>query len=285
MSGNVKGILWMVAAVCTLTVMAVTLKHVVQTISPWQASWLRMVFGVAFLLPWVIRNGASSIMSDRLPLLIARGVFGTGSFALTIYTLRELILADAVVLSFTTPFWVIPLAALMLGEMAGWRRALVTAVGFGGVILVVKPQFGIETAMIIALVAAVLRAFVVVFIKDLVRTEAPRRVVFWFFATGMIVLAGPALTNWTAPSAAEWAWILLAAIAGWIGQEFLSRAYREGEATVISPIEFGRVPLAAVIGFAIFSEVPDLWTAAGTVVIVGAAWAISRTRATAGGAS
>ncbi len=128
MTENLKGTLWMLAAVGALTVMAVTLKHVVTDMSPWQAAWLRMCIGLGFLTPWVFRTGIrKAILSPRLPMLWARGLFGGASFALTVYALGHLILADAMVLSFTTPFWVIPLAALFLGEYAGWRHALATA--------------------------------------------------------------------------------------------------------------------------------------------------------------
>lgn len=128
MTENLKGTLWMLAAVGALTVMAVTLKHVVTDMSPLQAAWLRMCIGLGFLTPWVFRTGIrKAILSPRLPMLWARGLFGSDSFALTVYALGHLILADAMVLSFTTPFWVIPLAALFLGGYAGWRHALATA--------------------------------------------------------------------------------------------------------------------------------------------------------------
>lgn len=281
MSRNFKGTLWMLAAVAALTVMAVTLKHVVTEMSPWQAAWLRMCIGVGFLLPWVIRTGVrDAVLSPRLPMLWARGLFGSGSFALTVYALGHLILADAMVLSFTTPFWVIPLAALFLGEFAGWRRILATALGFAGVLIVMKPQFGIQEAMLIAIMAALLRGFVVVFIKNLSTTEPPRRIVFWFFGVGAVVLAGPALIHWTTPTIAQWGWLGLAAFGGWVGQEWLSRAYREGEATIIAPLEFTRIPVAALIGLALFAEFPDYWTLAGTAVIIAASLIISRTRAT-----
>lgn len=280
LSANLKGTLWMLAAVAALTVMAVTLKHVVTDMSPWQAAWLRMCIGLAFLTPWVLRTGIRrSIISPRLPMLWARGLFGSGSFALTVYALGHLILADAMVLSFTTPFWVIPLAALFLGEYAGWRRGLATALGFLGVLLVMKPQFGIQDAMLIAVLAALLRGFVVVFIKNLATTEPPRRIVFWFFAVGAVVLAWPALLHWSPPTPEQWGWLILAALGGWVGQEWLSRAYREGEATIIAPLEFTRIPVAAVIGLALFAEVPDYWSLAGTVIIVGASLIISQTRA------
>lgn len=280
MSRNLQGTLWMLAAVAALTVMAVTLKHVLTDMSPWQAAWLRMCIGIAFLLPWLVTTGVQeAVLSPRLPMLWARGLFGSGSFALTVYALGHLMLADAMVLSFTTPFWVIPLAALFLGEFAGWRRILATALGFVGVLVVMKPQFGIQEAMLVAILSAMLRGFVVVFIKNLTTTEPPRRIVFWFFAVGVIVLAGPALAHWTTPTAAQWGWLVLAALGGWVGQEWLSRAYREGEATIIAPLEFTRIPVAAIIGITLFAEIPDYWTIGGTVVIIGASLIISRTRA------
>ena len=120
MTDNLKGTLWMLAAVGALTVMAVTLKHIVTDMSPWQAAWLRMSIGLGFLTPWVFRTGIrKAILSPRLPMLWARGLFGSASFALTVYALGHLILADAVVLSFTTPSWVIPLAALFFRRMRG----------------------------------------------------------------------------------------------------------------------------------------------------------------------
>ena len=65
--------------------------------------------------------------------------------------------------------------------------------------------------------------------------------------------------------------------------DWLSRAYREAEATIIAPLEFTRIPVATIIGLTLFAEIPDYWTLVGTVVIIGASWVISRTRAARGG--
>lgn len=130
-----------------------------------------------------------------------------------------------------------------------------------------------------AILSALLRGFVVVFIKNLTTTESPRRIVFWFFVVGVIMLAAPALMHWTDPTAEQWFWLTIAALGGWVGQEWLSRAYREGEATIIAPLEFTRMPVAAVIGFALFAEIPDYWSLAGTLIIIGASLIISRTHA------
>ena len=273
---NLRGILWMLLAVTALTAMFAIIKQMVNELPFLVIALVRTLVALVVLSPWLIRHGRAGIATRRLKTHVLRAFFGIASFACITYALGELLLSDAMVLSFTSPLWSIVISALVLGEAIRRDRSLATIAGFVGVVLIVKPQAGIDPAMLIALASAVLTSGAIITMKSLSATEPPDRIVFYFFFFGSLFLLGPAIATWQTPTWPQWGWLLAAGLLGSFGQSFLARAYDAGEVTVIAPLDFLRMPLAAVLGLAVFHEVPDVWSVAGTAVIFAALLFITR---------
>ena len=85
-----------------------------------------------------------------------------------------------------------------------------------------------------------------------------------------------ALLTWEMPTLAQIGWLLLAGVLGAVGQDFLARAYDAGEIGIVAPFDFMRLPVAALLGYLIFAELPDPWSIAGTIVIIASALYLMR---------
>ena len=260
----------MLLAVIILTGMFAVAKHLMQTLPMLEVAMFRFLMSLFFFLPWLMRNGFSVLNSDRPFGHFWRSFFGATSLLAGMYAIHHLLLADATVLTFTIPLWSIILAALFLGERVRLKRSLATFIGFAGVILVVKPQSGIEPATLVALLAAILASCAITTMKDLTRTEPSNRIVFYFLMYGTIILGIPTLYIFQIPTMTEWLWLGLLGFFGSTGQYCLTQAYAAGDMTIIAPLDFTRVIVAGIIGYLIFDEIPDAWACTGAIIVISA---------------
>ncbi|MEC7490514.1 MAG: DMT family transporter [Pseudomonadota bacterium] len=268
---TVRGIFWMLLAVTMLTMMFTIVKQMITELPVFVVAISRTFFALCMLLPWLYRMGMPGIRTARLGRHFIRSFFGISAFVCVIFSLEHLILADAMVLAFTSPFWSILIGAIVLHETIRGRRIAATVVGFFGVIMIIKPHGGIEPAMLLALLSAILASSAMISMKTLSSSEPPTRIVFYFMLFGTFILIPPALISWETPDRLQTAWLLLAGALGAIGQDCLARAYDAGEISIVAPFDFVRLPIAALLGYIVFSELPDLWSIAGTATIIGAA--------------
>ncbi len=186
-------------------------------------------------------------------------------------------LAEAIAYTFTMPLFMIVCAVLLLGERVRWRRWSATAVGFVGVLVMLRPgMVAIEAAALVALLGAILSALVFTSVKKLSTTESALTMILYFALVGMLMSIGPALTVWRWPSAGEFALLFLTGVLGTSGQYVAVWGWSVGEATAIAPFDYSRLIFAAALGFAVFAEVPDPTTVLGAGIIVASTLYIGR---------
>lgn len=271
----------MLGAVVSLTLMFAAVKQMVTELPVFVVAIMRTAFALVLMVPWMLQVGVDGMRTSRLAEHATRSFLGISAFVCVVYALTKMLMADVIVLAFTSPLWAIVISALVLGEVAGVRRIAATFAGFVGVLLVVKPHGGLEPAALIALASAVLTAFAMSTVKRLSATEPPTRIVFYFFVLGTLMLLGPAIATWQTPTLRQFGWLFAAGLFGAIGQAWLARAYDAADVTVVAPFDFLRLPVAAVLGFALFSEVPDRTSIAGMAIIIAASIYIARREAEA----
>lgn len=274
--GNVRGVLWTLAAGVAFTVMFALIKQVVTELPVFVATLIRTLAAFVMLLPWLRRVGLAGIHTQRPRGHLLRAILGISSFSCIVLALRDMLMNDTIVITFSSPLWSILILALFFGRKPDTLRTVATVVGFLGVALVVKPQGGLQPAALFALAGALLASSAMITVKNLTATEPPERIVFWFFLFGTLLLLPPALYEWQTPTLAQFGLLVGSGAAGLIGQTWLSRAYAAGDIAVVQPMDFARIPMAAVTGTLFFGEVPDEWSLAGTIVIVGACLYIAR---------
>jgi drug/metabolite transporter (DMT)-like permease len=174
-------------------------------------------------------------------------------------------------LQFSRPLFTIPLALVVLGEVAGLRRVMISLVGFAGILLYARPfTEGFDANAIVGALGAFFGAVVVVSIKQLSSTE-PARVIMFYYAFWNTVFAIPlAYFEWVAPRAVEVLPLLLIGVLGIAGQSMITKGLTLGETTALAPLDYSRIVYAAIVGYFLFGEIPGPWSFAGMSVIVAA---------------
>jgi drug/metabolite transporter (DMT)-like permease len=137
------------------------------------------------------------------------------------------------------------------------------------VAIIVRPfDGGVGAGQLIALAAAVGFATSVIMVKALTRSDRVVVILFWMMAIQSVMGLVPALHVWRAPSLYAWGWVLVIAFCGTYSHYCMTRALLHADATVVVPMDFLRVPLAAAVGWLVYAERVDLFTALGAALIL-----------------
>jgi drug/metabolite transporter (DMT)-like permease len=184
-------------------------------------------------------------------------------------------LATVFSLEFTMPMWVALLAIPLLGERMTVSRAGSIVLGFFGVMVIVRPGLAsFQPAAMLALVAALTFALSLIATKKLTNVVSTYVIIFWMNVMQLpIALAGSDLLFFLR---FDFNTIIPAVIFGIVGltsHYCLTNAFRAGDASVVVPIDFMRIPLIAVVGWMVYDEPLDVFVFAGAGLIVcGVLW-------------
>ena len=271
----------MIAASAGFTVNSAFVKTLsAEGLDAFQIAFARALFSFAVLVPFCYRAGIGVWRSKAPGLQVVRSLCAALAMLCGFYAIGHLPLAEFTALTFTLPLFVVLLAVVMLKEQVRWRRWLATLVGFAGVLIMVRPgAAAFDPAALVALASVLGIALAVMLVKKLPAGESHVTMLIYFCLASLAITIGPAFYAWQWPTVFQW--LLLAAV-GFLGvgsQAMIIRAYRSGEASFVAPFDYLKLILAGVIGFAVFAEIPDLWTVAGAGVIVASTFYIARREA------
>jgi drug/metabolite transporter (DMT)-like permease len=262
----------MMIAVGTFAVMDSCLKLLSPHYPPLEIASLRGLSTLPFVIAWIAASGGfGSLLQIRMPLHIVRAALGIMMVAFFTYGVRKLPLADAYSIFFVAPLLITILAAVILRERVDQRRWWAIAVGFCGVLIVLRPTGAnaITLPGIAILICALGYAFSAITVRVLARTDSTQAMVFWlmtFIAVGAGVLAIP---SWQAVRG-EHVWIVaVLGLSGSIGQWSITEAFRRGEASFIAPFEYTALVWGIAFDRFIWHTTPSLVTLVGASVIVG----------------
>src|SRR5512142_2960436 len=191
---------------------------------------------LAYLLPWLWRNGRQALDTEDFPGHLVRGLAGVSAVACYFYAIARLRLADAVLLNQSMPLFIPLIERAWLRERIPPRLWCVLLLGFGGLLFVLKPGTGVfQPAALVGLASAVLAAVSQVGIRRLTRTEPVTRIVFYFGLVASVVALPPAVHWWRSPSPFTWGVLLLMGVFATVGQLTLTRAYLYAPAARVGP--------------------------------------------------
>ena len=205
------------------------------------------------------------------PLVGVRALLEAVLAALFLFSLPHLALGDITVIMQITPLVITMLSALVLHEAVGWRRWLAIMIGFAGVVLVAQPG---AQAFNVYVISAVLVAILVA-VRDLLTRRLDRSIptaAITFTTTLSVCIlgyAGAPLEVWQPIS---WMGMVLlgsSAILVTLANVFIIRAFRHVDVSAVSPFRYFGVVWAIILGYAIWSDLPNLLAIAGTLLIVG----------------
>ncbi|MEN9062610.1 MULTISPECIES: DMT family transporter [Ponticoccus] len=277
MNDTLKACLWMTGAIASFTTMAVAGRAVSLDLDTFEIMFFRSLIGIVIVVSVARLAGTLGQVDTRN--------FGThvvrnlGHFAgqnLWFYSITVIPLAQVFALEFTSPFWVMLLSPLVLGERLTGNRLAAAAVGFVGILIVTRPtpetlQFGQLTA---ALAAAGFAASAV-FTRRLTRTTTITNILFWLtvLQAGFGLVCAGYDGDIALPSLASLPWVVIIALAGLVAHFCLTTALSLAPATVVMPIDFTRLPVIAIVGMMLYAEPLDRYVFLGAALIFGANYA------------
>jgi drug/metabolite transporter (DMT)-like permease len=251
--------------------MAVAIRLASASLHTFEIAFFRNFFGLLAALPLLLRHGPGLLRTDQFPRYLFRCLVGICSMLAGFWAIGHLPLAQAVSLSYSTPLFVTIAAAALLGEQVRARRWIAVALGFLGVLLIVRPgsaEFSYGT--MVALLAALLSSIVAIQIKQLSATEPADRIVIWTTLLWVPMSLVPALGVWEWPQGITWLYVVVAGVFGTGGHMLWTRALKLGEVSALTPISFMQLPIVGLLGWVLFDETLDRWTLLGALVILGA---------------
>ena len=266
-----RAALLMLGSTLFFGLMTIAIKLAAQSLHTFEIVFFRNFFGLMATLPLLLRHGPDLLRTTQLPRYVFRCTIGIASMMAGFWAIGHLPLAQAVSLSYSTPIFVTIAAVFFLREQVRARRWAAVALGFVGVVIIVRPGSDSFTAVsLVALAAAVLSGIVSIQIKQLSKVEPADRIVFYTTLLWVPMSLLPALAVWEWPRGIVWVWVIAAGFLGTGGHMLWTRALKLGDVSALTPITFMQLPLVAIAGWLLFQEPLDRWTALGAGVIFAA---------------
>ena len=222
-------------------------------------------------LTYLPRDGIGAMRSRRPGLQLMRSAFLLGSTVLNFAALAYLPITLTITIMFSMPIVVTLLSVPLLGERVGPRRLGAVLVGFLGVLVAVRPWGAtFHPAALLSVGALLCASLYFVATRRLAGTESNATSQLWSSGLATAAMAPLALGGWVWPgTAAGWAALLGIGAFGMIGHSLVTVAHRFAGASILTPMVYLQLPIAAVVGVAVFATPPTAWTLAGGLVIVG----------------
>ena len=266
-----RGMAYMLTCALVFAAMNAAIRHVSANLHPLEIAFFRSLFGLLVFAPLFIRNGLDPLRTRRPGMLLLRGGFNVVSMTLFFVGVSIAPLAKVAALSFSAPLFATVLAVVLLGEVIRGRRITALVVGFTGTLIILRPGLGgMDLGAILVLGSSLAYALGLIVIKSLSRTESSTTIAIYAMLVTTPVTFLMALPVWEAPTWTDLAWMAAVGGMGGLGHVLTAQAFKEADVTAVLPIDFTKLIWSAIIGYLVFSEVPDAWTWLGGTVIFSA---------------
>lgn len=271
-SGELRGILLALGAMLLFGLMDAASKYLSARYPTPQIIWLRYVFTIPLVLLVLWPGGIGRALRSTRPWLqIVRSCLLVLEIGLVVWCFGRMPLADVHALLALTPLVVTALAVPILGERVGPRRWAAVAVGFAGVMIILRPGVAmVQPAALVALVSVLFYGLYQVLTRMVGRSDSAQTSLLWQLVIGAALASFVAPFAWRVPEPQHWPLFLLVAALGGTAHYCMIRALQLAPAAVIQPFSYTLLLWAVIIGYLGFGDLPDRWTLLGAAAIVGA---------------
>jgi len=263
------GILMMIIATICLSLMAAMVKFL------GHLPVMEMIFfrnlTIMLIIPFILKNKKIPFCGNNKPLLLLRSLFSGFSAIAYFYTITVMILTDAITIKQLSPFFIILLASIFLGEKIDFKKITIFILAFLGALLVIKPGFRLDIyPTAIALLGVILTAGSHVATRSLRLTDHPLVIVNYFGYSNGLISFGILLWqgNFIIPDALSLFVLLLMGLVGLGAQYALIKAYQLAPTKLVSLYLYLQIIFGALLGVLFFKEIPDLFTILGATLII-----------------
>jgi len=269
--GHWQAVAWMCGALTSFTIMAVSGRELSAELNTFQILFFRSVASLITVLVVLNMSGWHHVRTGQFGAHVVRNIIHFGAQYGWFLGLALLPLAQVVAIEFTTPIWVCLFAIPMLGETVTRWRALAVAMGFLGVVVILRPgtdDVVLNVGVIAVILAAIGFGLTNINTKKLVRRDPAITILFWMTVIQLPMGLIPSLPGWVWPSEAMWPWIVALGIAAMGAHYCFSQALSVAESGFVAPIEFLRLPLIGGMGYLLYGEVVDIWILVGAAMMM-----------------
>ncbi|MBX7146263.1 MAG: DMT family transporter [Alphaproteobacteria bacterium] len=269
LSLSTKATLLMITAALFFSWLGASVRLLSSSIHPFEIVFFRCLFGFVFMVPWLIKYWAGFLGSNQWGLYFWRSCLSLLGTLFSFMGLALIPFAQATALSFTIPIFATILSIILLNEKVRYRRWSAIIVGFAGILIIIRPDMhNINYGMIYTLAAAFITALVTVIVKKLTATESVYAIVLHttFILTPLSLPL--ALFHWSWPEWQDWPWLIGIGFSGSIAHLCMVYSFSLADASHVMAYDYIRMIFAVILGWFLFSELPDLWTWIGSAIII-----------------
>ena len=263
-----RGIVLMCLSTIAFSIMHGLVRFVSEVLPPFQIAFFRNIFGLAFLVPLLMRSRFAILRTKQIGLHALRGVINMAAMLMFFTALAISPIAKVTALGFTAPIFMAILAVLVLGERFRIYRWSAIFLGFAGMLIILRPGLvAIDTGALLVIGSAALWAVAMIIIKIQLRTDSSLTIVAYMGIFLGVFSIVPAVWVWQPFGLQTLGFMVLIGLFGSIAQMAISESLKETDSTALMPFDFLKLIWTAMIGVWFFSEIPDIYTWIGATVI------------------
>jgi drug/metabolite transporter (DMT)-like permease len=270
-------VFWMTGTLLSFSTMALSIRGLASKLTIFEVLSVRTFGALLILLSLAVIKPQffPQMAPRRMGLNLLRNSVHFAALYGWALALTILPLATVFALEFTMPIWLAIIAVFVLGEHLTRSRIGVIVLGFLGTLVILRPGFvAFQPALLIPLFCAVGYAIFNALTKKLTATEPTFGIVFWMNAIQLPI--SYAFSDKTFFLKLDWSQlpsVIGLSVAGLSAHYCLANAFRAGDATLVMPIDFLRVPLIAFVGWWFFGENLDPFVfIGGAIILSGIVW-------------
>lgn len=273
-----RGMLWMTLSGAVFAANYGIIRYLAADFHIFELVFFRNLFGLFVLVPFLWRSRHEIRMPTRGGLILMRGFLQTGSSSLWFYGVTVIPLATATSLMLIEPILGSIIAIFLLKEPNDSKRWFSIFIGVIGALIIVRPgiiEFSAGVSFI--LIAAFMWSGFLLMGKVQSRDDPVVVVIACSSLLTVILSLIPTLFFWVTPTFTQFTLLFVLGSIATFAYFCITNAYKFGDVTVVSPLTFMRTIFAAILGFIIFSETPEIWVWFGAILIVAAATYLAHT--------
>jgi drug/metabolite transporter (DMT)-like permease len=268
MPNNKIAIFLIIISVFFGTLMLTFLKLAQEEVNVYVAGFFRFILGLTIISPYIVKTKFTVFKTSHFKKHFVRSVLNLPAMLLYFSTLVMLPIEKVTAISFVAPLIVTVLAVLFLGEKIYIYRTLALILGFSGMLIILRPGFiDISIGVYMALFSSFLWSVVIIITKKISKEDSSITILSYQSVFMSIFSFIIVLFFWETPSSKTFFYLFLAALSGTILHLALNHAYKLVDVSMTQPYSFLSLIFASIIGFFVFSEMPDLFTWLGASII------------------